>query len=502
MVYQSFLLLIVLIPFFWLMPLKNYILSGFGLVSLFTTLFFLGSLTFYLSLNEMNASYKYLDLFGILDFYLYLDSLSGLLILTVLIIGFVIFKYSYRHLEDDQNASSFKKNLCVILSAVLLMILTGNLFWYIAGSAVTSFSLNNLLIHYRDKKITTNAAKKKFWISRISELFLICAAIILFIIFKTLNIDEIIYMANTSDLVKNNIVLINLSVLFILFGIMAQSTIFPFHSWLPNTLDTASPVSALMHAGIINSGGYLIIRFSPFLQSAGDTISYLALFGAFTMLYGTFVMLSQTSIKKSLAFSTLSQMGFMMIQCGLGAYVAATVHIIGHAFYKAYAFLSAGTITDIGRINRYYPKTKIQHDLHTSIFTGLIVFLIVINIIHTKYQSIFSNPGLTFTYLALGMALAHILLNADKKIAALRIGLMITISYLLVTHFMNIFIDYTIFNQTNNFTFTNSIITLFCILAIIIIYFLQTNLTWITSTTFGKKLYIRSLRGGFKWTNY
>ena len=109
-------------------------------------------------------------------------------------------------------------------------------------------------------------------------------------------------------------------------------------------METPTPVSALMHAGIVNAGGYLMIRTSPLVSLAPHSLTFLAMVGGLTACFGAVVMLSQNSIKKSLAYSTIAQMGFMMLQCGLGAYSAAMLHILAHSLYKAHAFLSSGSV--------------------------------------------------------------------------------------------------------------------------------------------------------------
>ena len=136
-----------------------------------------------------------------------------------------------------------------------------------------------------------------------------------------------------------------IGILFVL-GAMTKSAQFPFHSWLPDTMETPTPVSALMHAGVINAGGFLVIRLSPLVSLSPIALDLLALIGALTAMLGAVVMLTQTSIKRSLAYSTIAQMGFMMLQCGLGAFSAALLHIVAHSAYKAHAFLSSGSVLD------------------------------------------------------------------------------------------------------------------------------------------------------------
>ena len=114
-------------------------------------------------------------------------------------------------------------------------------------------------------------------------------------------------------------------------------------------MESPTPVSALMHAGIVNAGGFLVVRFSPIITFSPASLNALALVGAFTALFASIIMLPQTSVKRSLAYSTIAQMGFMMLQYGLGAFALAILHLVAHSLYKAYAFLSSGSLVSISK---------------------------------------------------------------------------------------------------------------------------------------------------------
>jgi NAD(P)H-quinone oxidoreductase subunit 5 len=130
---------------------------------------------------------------------------------------------------------------------------------------------------------------------------------------------------------------------------LLKSAQFPLHGWITEVMETPTPVSALLHAGIINAGGFLALRFSPLLQLSTPSMDLLLIVGGFTALFASVVMLTQNAIKVALAWSTIAQMGFMLLQCGLGAWPAALLHIVAHSLYKAHAFLSSGSVVDIAR---------------------------------------------------------------------------------------------------------------------------------------------------------
>jgi NADH:ubiquinone oxidoreductase subunit 5 (subunit L)/multisubunit Na+/H+ antiporter MnhA subunit len=123
---------------------------------------------------------------------------------------------------------------------------------------------------------------------------------------------------------------------------LLKSAQFPTHGWLTEVMEAPTPVSALLHAGVINGGGFLLIRFADVLLSAPGVLAVLAMLGGFTALFGALVMLTQPAVKTSLAWSTVAQMGFMMLQCGLALFPLALLHIVAHSLYKAHAFLASG----------------------------------------------------------------------------------------------------------------------------------------------------------------
>jgi NADH:ubiquinone oxidoreductase subunit 5 (subunit L)/multisubunit Na+/H+ antiporter MnhA subunit len=176
---------------------------------------------------------------------------------------------------------------------------------------------------------------------------------------------------------------------------MLKSAQFPFHSWLPDTMEAPTPVSALMHAGIINAGGFLIIRLSPIVALSAASLLALALCGAFTALFASLVMLTHASVKRSLAFSTVAQMGFMMLECGLGAFGPAVLHLVAHSLYKAHAFLGSGGAVDRERsggmaIERV-PANRFLFEGAFAVFFGGSVLLLIFGL--HRYSGLLLDAG-------------------------------------------------------------------------------------------------------------
>jgi NAD(P)H-quinone oxidoreductase subunit 5 len=189
---------------------------------------------------------------------------------------------------------------------------------------------------------------------------------------------------------------------------MLKSAQFPFHSWLPDTLETPTPVSALMHAGIINAGGFLIVRLSPLVTQSTGALNTLALLGAFTALFASVIMMTQTSIKKSLAWSTVAQMGFMMLQCGLGAFALAMMHIVAHSLYKAHAFLSSGSVVNLSQSSWTPVGRPAAHPLVVmgSLAVSATVGFGIASLLGVSLQS---DPGHILLIAVFIMAMSHLL---------------------------------------------------------------------------------------------
>ena len=277
----------------------------------------------------------------------FVDPLTAVMLLLVSFVGLVISRFAARALDGDLQQGRFLVWLSFTLGAVLLLVVSRNLVMFTVAWMLTSYGLHHLLEHYPDRPWAVWAARKKFLISRLGDAFLLAAVGLTLWRFGSSDYATIFAAA---DVIRDSGAPIDwclaaIGILFVL-GAMTKSAQFPFHSWLPDTMEAPTPVSALMHAGIINAGGFLVIRLSPLVSLSHAALDLLALVGAFTALFGGVVMLTQTSIKRSLAFSTIAQMGFMMLQCGLGAFTAALLHIVAHSLYKAHAFLASGSVLD------------------------------------------------------------------------------------------------------------------------------------------------------------
>lgn len=271
-----------------------------------------------------------------------LDAVSVTMLLLVAFIGWVVVRYSKVYLDGERNQGSFTGWLCTTLAFVMLFVTAGNLFQLVAAWIATSLTLHRLLLFYPERAAAQRAARKKSVTARVSDSALIGAAILLITAFGTADIAAILTAARMG---AGGVIAVGAAGLLALAALL-KSAQFPAHGWLTEVMETPTPVSALLHAGVVNGGGFLLIRFADVMLLSPGILAVLALIGGFTALFGGLVMLTQPTVKTSLAWSTVAQMGFMILQCGLALFPLALLHIVAHSLYKAHAFLASGGAVD------------------------------------------------------------------------------------------------------------------------------------------------------------
>lgn len=270
------------------------------------------------------------------------DGMAWLMSLLVAFVGWGVCRFSQHYLAGDSRQAAYWGWLAATLASVQLMVASGNFMLLLVAWTAASLFLHRLLLYYGDRPVAQRAAATKFLFSRLADVVLYSAAALLFWRCGTWDFAGLRSWINDSS--SNEGLWITLSSLLVVVGAAIRSAQVPFHFWLPLTLDTPTPVSALMHAGIVNAGGFVAIRMSFLLVESPLALNVLAIIGLTTAVMAGLVMLTQPTVKGSLAWSTVAQMGFMLFQCGLGAFSAALLHIIAHSLYKAHAFLSSGSV--------------------------------------------------------------------------------------------------------------------------------------------------------------
>ena len=276
------------------------------------------------------------------------DALAVTMALLVCFVGWVVLRYSRTYLRGEDGQPRFTALICATIASVLLFVQAGGLMLLVAAWIATSLFLHQLLIFYSDRVPARRAAYKKSVMARISDVALIAAALLLATTFGTGDIAAILAGAAGAEATPQ----ITGAAALLALAAVLKSAQFPFHGWLTEVMETPTPVSALLHAGVINAGGFLLIRFADVLVQAPGVLALLVLIGGGTALLAGLVMLTQPAVKTSLAWSTVAQMGFMILQCGFALFPLALLHIVAHSLYKAHAFLSSGTAVEAVTANR------------------------------------------------------------------------------------------------------------------------------------------------------
>lgn len=263
---------------------------------------------------------------------------TSTLTLLVAFIGWIVIRYSRTYLDGEAHEGRFHALMLATLAAVLLFVQSGSLAMLIASTFLVGLGLRRLLLFYAARPEARRAAAKFALVWHGGDAALMAAAILLIGSYGAGEFDEIAAAASVEGLSLGA----SFAVALIVLAAALKTAAFPLHGWLTEVMEAPTPVSALLHAGIINSGGVLLIGLSGFVQLSPGAMAALVMIGGFTALFGAAVMLTQSAVKTSLAWSTVSQMGFLLLQCGLGLWALALLHIVAHSLYKAHAFLSSG----------------------------------------------------------------------------------------------------------------------------------------------------------------
>lgn len=281
-----------------------------------------------------------------------LDLVSLVMLLLVSFIGWVVLRYAGTFLDGEARQGPFTGWMTATLAAVLFLVQSGTLLQLVICWVATSILLHQLLLFYPERIAAQRAARKKFIVSRIGDVALVGAVILLAISFGTGDIATILAAAREGEGLPLTIA----AAALVALAALLKSAQFPTHGWLTEVMETPTPVSALLHAGVVNAGGFLLIRFADVMLQAPVVLAVLVMVGGFTALFGSLVMLTQSAVKTSLAWSTVAQMGFMILQCGLALFPIALLHIVAHSLYKAHAFLGSGSaIETVASIRRPGP---------------------------------------------------------------------------------------------------------------------------------------------------
>src|SRR4051794_14630180 len=270
------------------------------------------------------------------------NQLNALMLVIVSLVSFLVHTYSAGYMKGDDRFSVYYAYLGLFTFAMLGLVLSPNLlqtyiFWELVG--VGSFLLIGFYFYKEEAKA---AAKKAFIMTRIGDVGLFIGMILLFWETKSFEYSVIFHSVETGSIPTSMITLI---AILIFIGAVGKSGQFPLHTWLPDAMEGPTPVSALIHAAtMVAAGVYLVAALFPLFLASPTALLTIAVIGAFTAIFAASIGLVQTDIKRVLAYSTVSQLGYMMLALGSAGYVAGVFHLMTHAFFKALLFLAAGSV--------------------------------------------------------------------------------------------------------------------------------------------------------------
>lgn len=270
------------------------------------------------------------------------DEISKIMLLIVTGVGFLIHVYSIGYMHHDEGVARFFSYLNLFIFFMLLLVLGSNYLIMFAGWEGVGLC-SYLLIGFWFKNTEYNkAANKAFIMNRIGDLGFLLGMILIFVTFGSLGFQEVFDSAKAQS--ENAPVMIAITALLFI-GAMGKSAQIPLYTWLPDAMAGPTPVSALIHAAtMVTAGIYMVVRSNVLYSLAPATLSFIAIIGTATALFAATIALVQTDIKKVLAYSTVSQLGYMFAALGAGAYASSLFHVTTHAFFKALLFLAAGSV--------------------------------------------------------------------------------------------------------------------------------------------------------------
>ncbi|MBT8380233.1 MAG: NADH-quinone oxidoreductase subunit L, partial [Ignavibacteria bacterium] len=274
---------------------------------------------------------------------LLLDDISALMIFVVFLISFLVHFFSIDYMKGDIRYNRYFAYLGLFTFSMAGIVLTHNLlmmyiFWELVG--VSSYLLIGF---WFEKKSASDAGKKAFIVNRIGDLGFLLGLLTLFLTYNTFSFVEIFTEISQGNLPLNSEFGLTITGIFIFCGAVGKSAQFPLHVWLPDAMEGPTPVSALIHAAtMVAAGVYLVVRIFGILTA--DAMLIIATIGALSALIPATIALTQNDIKRVLAYSTVSQLGYMIMALGVGAYKFAFFHLITHAFFKACMFLGSGSV--------------------------------------------------------------------------------------------------------------------------------------------------------------
>ncbi len=315
-----------------------------------------------------------------IDLSMVVDRLSSVMLLVITGVGFLIHVYSAGYMKGDPGYAKFFAYLNLFVFAMLMLVLSSNLLGLFIGWEGVGLCSYLLIGFWYEKGWPAEAGQKAFVVNRIGDASFLLGSFLLVGLFGTLDLSDI--GASVADVVAHEPFLVSLAALLLFGGACGKSAQFPLFTWLPDAMAGPTPVSALIHAAtMVTAGVYLVVRLNPLYAASPTVLFVMGAIGALTALIGASTALCQNDIKKVLAYSTVSQLGYMFLGLSTGAWAAAIFHLVTHAFFKGLLFLGSGSVihgmheeqdmTKMGGLRRHMPVTWVTFLAGAGALSGL-----------------------------------------------------------------------------------------------------------------------------------
>ncbi|MDI9346970.1 MAG: NADH-quinone oxidoreductase subunit L [Methylacidiphilales bacterium] len=350
-----------------------------------------------------------------ISFGYFIDLLSAIMACTVTFVSFMVHLFTIGYMKDDKSYTRFFCYLNLFTFSMLLLIFSPNLvqlFFGWEGVGVVSYLLIGF---WYERPSAIKANYKAFIVNRLGDIGLLIAIAIAFSVFSTLDIEQMYSQFESSKnltlvVFDHQFSAISLFAFFIFVGAMGKSAQVPLHVWLPDSMEGPTPISALIHAAtMVTAGIFLVVRFHPFFSSSTQLLDFILIIGTITSLFMGLIGIVQSDIKRIIAYSTLSQLGLMVVALGVQAYAFAIFHLVTHAFFKALLFLCAGSVIHsmhheqnifkMGDLKKKLPITCYTMIVGTLALTGFPLFSGFFSkdlILHSLHNA--STPVAHYTY--------------------------------------------------------------------------------------------------------
>src|SRR3990172_9188251 len=335
------------------------------------------------------------------SFELFIDRLAAVMMVLIAGIGTLLYRYSIRFMQQERGRARYQTLMALQVSTLLWMVSSSNLVMLFVFWQLLSWLLS-LLAHNYEHPPTAQGAFRTFIMLRAGDVAFLSGIVLAYNLYGTLEFSQLFLRAAAdhttfslfwpgSELEISGATAVTL---LIFIGAMGKSAQVPLHMWLPDSLYAPTPIHALLHAGIINAGGFLLNRLAPLYGLSPTTLHVVFAVGLLTALLGASMMLTQNDIKKTLGYSTIGQIGYMIMECGLGAFALAVFHLVAHGLFRATIFLNCGNVIHLARQEPRMPhKTDAaaQTDFSpitwaTGFITSLLLPLIIVLAAHGVLQ--------------------------------------------------------------------------------------------------------------------